>query len=499
MCLVAIFAWWGVKYTDGREFTLAIFAAGGAAKFSNNSFMSPNARSATKKSGLPKRDLRDIEAAAAAGRRKATKSTSKQVAGVGSGSGEVNSYLAGLADPKYAGKGSKIPDSETIPSVAFQTSYVDTIATDSRGRLLAFHAPTLSNGGFHPALTNTAASASVRIFAIDPSSPSEVPANYTNFEIHDIVPAATLAAIRSNFAAVRPVSMSVQVTPTQALLNASGFFYAGTLSREQSPAALSSSIGGAPGPGEIVRMATVPVLDQLISGAQYQANITKPLTILWRFEDGQDFVYRETARDSNISVGTGNGGAYIAYQNYSSQSSFVQPVIWPGGAGQENLWFVPGGYGNEEDALPIPGNVGSRPDQMYCYPSVFLGAEGCAASTTIAEVTFVINWEGLPIVGTSSIMSATPSPTSPMELAQAQNIVPSMPVAFDPTSASQPEAQIVQAVKKAASEDVSKPSAVKGRSVVSKIAGFAARGLATILPFPLSLVATGAEAFAEAM
>lgn len=450
-------------------------------------------RPATKKSGLPKRDLRDIEAAAAAGARKLAKAQAPK----SSAPGEVNSYLAGAADPKRAGKGSKIPDGETIPSVAFQTSLTDSAATDIHGRLLAFHAPTLSNGGFHPALTATSAGAA--IWSIDPASPSESAVTYTNYRVHDIVPQQTLGAIRRNFAAVRPVSMVIDFTPTEAALTAQGFVYAGLASREQSPANIITSGAGVVGPGQLVGMQAVTGINDLISGAQYKANVTKKFSILWRAEDEQDYSYREATMDHDQSVAVSNGGSYASVSLYSRMSCFVEPAVVTDSSGNENLWWIPGGFRFDEDNNGVPNQIGIRPEADLTYPSVFWGVEGGAPSSTIGEITFTINWEGIPVAGTQAIMSSTPSPTSPLELAQAQNVLPAMPVAFDPDNKSQPENQLVTAVAKVAAEDVTKPAAVKGRSFFSKAAGMAARGLSTVLPFPLSIVASGAESLISAL
>lgn len=467
------------------------------------------------KSGKPKRDRLDIDAAVA----KADKRIAKAVARDAKPTGERNEYLASIVDPSEAGKGSKVPDGNVFPSVAFQTRYVDELRTDAHGRALACHAPTLYGGGFHPGLHDAAGT--VTVHAHDPASadlqvPPLGPTEYTNFEVHDIIPSQTLRSITTNFAAIRPVSFVARFTPTQAPLTAAGALYAGIAPREQMMASTNtwttnggSTVAGYNLPGA----GALSGFSDWKSGAAYVATIRDPAQLLWRFQDNRDFEYRTTTAESWAGAGASNSPlAPVTFNtvapwcaNFDRESTFSYPAIIPaatnvvGPVESYNLMVLPGGIGVVDDS-PAPPSL-SPPigdlvqiDKDFTYPWTFWAVDGADPNTAVGEVEFIVNWEAIPTVGTRSIMATTPSPSNPLELAQASNIVPSLPPASNPDNAGQPENKILRAASAAAGDlyvtATPKKAAVEGKSFLNRLLTGAGKIAASLLPGPLSMLAS---------
>lgn len=479
-----------------------------------------------------KRDKTDIAAAAAKGRKSVAKAVHKDIARAESrptGSGEQNSYLAAVLNPKTFGKGQGVPDDETFPSVKFQTSLVDTLEADAFGNVLGAHAPCFTFGGYHPVLFYasgaTAQSNNPTILSLSNEQtgggtltlPPLSTLAFTGGIVENLVPAQTMAAIQQSFAAMRPVSMESSFVPTEALLNAQGALYAGIASREQAVGSGSAADCGGPlglqvlgnpihlGPDDLPggEMEAVKDLESLVSGAQFSGNVTKPVKLIWRFEDNQDFVYR-TVESSSHQVGGGLLPPDL--DNYNTESTFCSPVAInqsyavPPGPPSNVAWVWPGGIQADADiGVAGPGATLGNVTRLanWTYPWTFWAVRGATPGAQIGQVTHTINWEAIPLTGSQSIMATTPSPNNPMELAQAGNVLPQVPPAYDPSNASAPESKVFTAALKSTGDlydgKTGPKAAVEGKSFAARLGSGLLKGAATILPFPLSAVATGAE------
>lgn len=496
------------------------------------------------KDGSAKRDPEDIKAAAAKGRRSIAKAVHKDIARSESPKPAlgVNSYLAATVDPEFGGKGANIPDGETIPSVKFQTRFVDQLRTDANGNVLACHTPALTWGGVHPLLIyNTSQGypaddpfiSALSSAGIAFASPTGISQGYA----HHLLAEETIEAMQTNFAAFRPVSMVSKFVPTEALLGAEGSINCGIASRQQMVGSTSAQnmpgnlhvsnavpptvATGTPvtiGPFDLINTnntqpeRAVSRFSDLISGAQYNGNITKPVNCVWRFEDSQDYVYRDAIDEYDYNLG--GGGAFpvpIAaqiYKNYNQESTLAIPVAInqePGGSNRMATWFSQGGLGyiQANDDGASGQNNWEKPNENWMYPWSFWAVTGASPTTVVGQVTHIINWEAIPITGVASVMSTTPSPANPLEIAQVSNIVPSLPPAYDPTNGSSPETKLYTAAKKAATDlyDPSVPhkDAIEGKSWLKKAGSTAAKLASAVLPFPLSMVATGASALLDSL
>jgi len=492
----------------------------------------------------PKRDKQDIAAAARKGVKRINKAVARDAA-----AGHItakkggksrpkqpranNDFLSAIVDPEFAGKGKGIPDDETMPSVKFQTSYVDDIKVNAAGDYLAFHTPALSNGGYHPCLMykgGFAAGNNPLITGLCPTATTTTAGfpvvmsgadTFTPEVVHDVLPAAQKAAVQQNFAAVRPVSMVVKFTPTQAALTASGSLRAGIMSRQQSPASIdwndfAANLSGTPtingvailgspaSPAGLVGgvvMPVTPTLDDLAAGTSFAANVTQPVTLVWRFEDAQDFIYRTTSDEIFDASIAGNPW----YSTYNNEACGTYPAVMNTNGALNGVWACPGGITYADEATVVNTIMIQQPYNQWVYPTAFWmvrGATVAGGNQSLGEVRVVINWEGIPITGTSNVMATTPSPSNPMEAAQATNVVPMLPAAYAPDEPSAPETQVFKAVAKSTGDlyaggDVK--SAVEGKSVLAKLGSGLAKAASTFLPFPASLLGTAGEALIDAL
>lgn len=427
-----------------------------------------------------------------------------------------NDYLGAVVDPEFSGKGRGIPDDETMPSVKFQTSLVDVISSNAAGDYVAFHTPAVTNGGYHPTIIYPGGFGTPETAFLSALCPTASafngatiagvgPTVFTSEVVHDVIATATKTAIEGNFAAIRPVSMVMKFTPTEAALTAQGSLRAGTMSRQQSPGAQSVAlhtglltVNGNPiaannipeGLGFLAP--SNPVLEDLASGSSFAGNITKTVNLVWRFEDVQDYIYRTTQSEQPTNAAGGFTDNWWYF--FDTESCGAYPSIIDGGTASTSLvWVFPGStsYTGAEEM------IADRPFANWVYPTAYWMVRGASPSTVLGEVRIIINWEAIPIVGVQSIMATTPSPSNPNEVSQVGNVVPYLPAAYDPNNSGAPETKMFNAAAKSTGDlynETPPKEALEGTSVLKKVGGGLAKAASAILPFPLSLVATGAEA-----
>jgi hypothetical protein len=294
--------------------------------------------------------------------------------------------------------------------------------------------------------------------------------------------------------------MCIDYIPVQNKLTVEGALSVGMMSREQYPAqgelpAAGFTLGGnliTGGPSSLINAAsTAP---HSLDGYAAMAGATFPATdtfrVLWRFEDAQDFVYRTTTLQQD-QVYANVTDFTPSYSIYDRESVFATPSVYVSSGGFESPWALPGGIESLDEApLATQPSTWTVPDKAWTYPSVYIVGRGLSHTTTVMRAKITINWEGLPLLGTTNLSASSPSPSNPDELTQAANAVQHLPVAFTPNNKVPTDPGANAAVKGIAAgandlyNGTPRKEAIEGTSILKKIAKFGGKALLGLLPIP---------------
>jgi len=385
-----------------------------------------------------------------------------------------NEYLESLLSPDTV-SGAKVPDDSTIESATLQTRHTYNVETDAQGRAMFVFAPSFCSNGAK-ALNRASAlrigmDASGNLGLMDDSSPNK-PAGFIGTTKLDIMSTKVIDEMASNFASVRPVSACLSATCTEAALNAQGVQCAGLWARGQLPSLIvPAAIGGDDFLTQQFGYGNGPhTLEEVKSGLVQLTNATETTCTTWKPQDSNDFDYTSTLK------GYTNGAFWLQSSENANAPGTPNSVWLPFTV----TYPVFDQAGNPVHQLGAPFDVNleeSKPYIVWC-------VDGGTASANTHTLTLTINWEVIPMATESRIISATPSPSNPPELAQAVNTMQLLPPMQQPNVPHDVPSKLYSAAAKSADhlyrKDKSQKRATEGRSWIDDIIGFVGDNWSTI-------------------
>lgn len=337
--------------------------------------------------------------------------------------GGTNDYLASIANPK-TGCGARIPDDCAFPSSTFQTTARVPVITNAQGRAVYCWVPSLSED-----LLNVAVATDGTISMIINANGTPTGTSFTT-----TMTTAQVLAIRSDFVSLRPVSAIVSWTPTMPALTAQGMVIANLLPREQMPFNIGTTATPLGLQAYYVGVVAPNSMATLQSTTATITNAAMPVEVIWKPEDPACWNYRQSQMHIKGFGAVGNESTSgwhatefntITPLSATSFITYALPFEVEFGAQYSVLGGAPTAFGNPavnaNYGLPIPI------DESDAYPYICYGFDGLPVSTTVGELTFIVNWEAIPEVNALGIVSVAPSISNPDELSQAMNICSMLP------------------------------------------------------------------------
>jgi len=376
--------------------------------------------------------------------------------------GSKNLYLLCLLDP-WEGPLAGIPDQVTMKSVKFRTVVRLSLSTNASCTWLACAIAPCLAGNLVFAGGNTSGSNLHSVVSGSGALESTTASTFGN-----VLNTNDLNMIMTTFASVRPVSMGVKVTCTQALTAATGVHGLRLLPSSAFPwgidstasvtggLALSSIMsttlanGGTNGPTY-----TGPVAPQSISAAisalENTVNVTEPVAALWSPEDVSSLEY--TAANGALAVGAAAQFGTFTYTNATLSENDVYAVPYT----------VLSSYTSAPEVAStfVTRDAADLPYILYAASGVTTGPLG--------ELEVAICWEGIPLPFTSGVLGPTVSPSVPDEMAQAGNLLEVIPSAYCPEASADSNRLVIEAAKKTAGhlyDGTDKKAAISGASIL---------------------------------
>jgi hypothetical protein len=401
----------------------------------------------------------------------APKARGKQVKPNRAGNRKVidrNVYLESLLNPESSVP-AKVPDDTITPSVCLQTRGLVDVITDDGGNALFAFAPAYvagsragsgSDQGADAAAIRMGTDANGNLTLLDDSS-TGLPLGWTGAEAVKIMSDKLQTEIRTTFSAIRPVSACLKVSCTEAALTAHGTHFGGRWARGQSPcvplpSGMSSDFKSyfADGNGPVD-------MDEAASGAVQLTNFTSNMCVNWAPQDGSDHEYQLT------EYGTRSSGAF-----WRSEWDAGATLVWSPFIIQLNDGTNPG----------EPQSAEINPESSL--PYLVYGVRGATAASHVCTLEFTVNWEAIPIATESRLVSGTPSPANPNELAQASNTMALLPPVQQKSVPGDVPTKMYEAAAKSSDhlydDKKSTKKATEGTSWLDDIFGFVSDNWSTI-------------------
>lgn len=397
-----------------------------------------------------------------------------------SGGATNSSYASAVINPAMSVP-PQLPDDNVSPSVTFKTEHQFGFTNNSAGNLYACFAPTLYNGALRVGI-NTATDSLTLMRTGSPDLPIANPGS-------DVVPIINPKAwplLSASMTDIRPVSMSIVVTPINAALDATGRVYTGKSGRGAWPAQIDdpASAGFSTGAGSTMsnQLGTQGNGPATFSDVQDMADcVYGPLDrfeLVWNIQDGQSTNYLPVPP--------------LANGQSSSDPFIISPVAPPAGdnmqAANANWLITPSSNDDvidEVNTYVIPVDLAytiENPDtstaavykivRQPLHNYVFVVLRGCTASVTTHNFFVTINWEALPIKGPTSLFTPKVSRSDPVAFARTCNGIATLPSS---KSINDPKAEQNTSFQKVAA------SIGTAAKTVSTVAGSLAPLLAAVL------------------
>lgn len=403
---------------------------------------------------------------------------------------ERNDYFASLLDP-IGVTGVGIPDFDTYPSLKVQTSHRARVTTDASGNFTLCVKPALRNGVISPGIDGVTGNYHM-VAAVAAAAAIQAPVGSSLATVGQILNTTDQAFFQANYESIRPVSFAIKTENISPALDMSGVLMITQIPAEAQPFPASFSTLIASGIESVAPLG-VPTFtspDDIMGARGQLESATREAIISWCPEGPESYMYQQAETLENGCVGWRSMPLTLA------ASASVAPNA-------DYLYNLPRVYrqvldiGAPNAAGATVVNMGYDFDELTTVqtPSIVLRWEGCPASTPIAEIEYVCNWECIPKVATTSILPVTASPANPDELAQASNIMPMLPRASYPGTPSMPANAALALAKRSTThlydKTISRKSAIEGRSVWTDVRQGAGALLKSAAPFLLKVPLAG--------
>lgn len=391
------------------------------------------------------------------------------------GSNRRNDYLATLLDPENV-KGVGIPDFDTYPANCVQTSKRFRVTTDAAGNWCAVLTPAMYRGILYPGIDGATGNYHSVSARNGPTAPA-APAGTTFAAIDSVITDNDRAFFCTNYASIRPVSMAVKTEPIGPALTMSGDLLCTTLPAEAQVFPASYSTLAATG-FETLNLLENPTYvspADVMSGKGQLESLTRETVTTWRPEGPVSYEYASVPANA-LNSAIVDAASVGNYANQFWVAGSANPPATADVAYFFNKRFnaaASTGIQNSAGPSVVSAFTRTQAENDILQPTILLQVEGGPVSTIVMEVEVLINWECIPRNAVSALIPTMITYANPDELAQAGNVIHSIPATHYPGTPSMPANNIrtlaIQSTGHLYDPSIHRQDAVTGASLFTRI------------------------------
>jgi hypothetical protein len=378
-----------------------------------------------------------------------------------SGGRATNRFLYSCIRPSLS-EGTKIPDDNVMPSFTVQTVRYFNVSGNSTAssRYWVF------SGNFLQSVLLVGTTYSTGEFTLMKAGNADLPSGNGGCVLYDAVTTSQRSGLESVASDIRFVSGELKWVPMASATNNAGIISIGRFGRGQWPAQIDDPNGGGFSDGLASSLGNqgngFSNRSEFQSACVYSASAARP-TVATLFP--QDEAARRYRAVPATATGSPDEPTYPLAQDCSQFNeylfeneagidevgSYYLPAAVTNGAAliDSNLEFVPGTLGY------YAADINLSSEQQNGWIGVMV--DGIADGVTLGRLEWVCNWECLPRQEYGSIVAPTSSPSDPIAMSHADNVLSTLPPAFAPDMPSDPNTLRYQRAAKEAA-----PSAPAG-------------------------------------